>query len=236
MRHFAVRFPMTKPYDRAYFDKWYRSPRHRVGTRAQLARKVALAVHLAEYYLARPIGNVLDVGCGEAPWRAELLRLRPGLAYRGLDSSPYVVARHGRRRNIGLARFGDLAELRFDTRFDLVVCSDVLHYVDARELRRGLSGFGELLEGVAFIELFTSRDAVDGDREGFIARAPDWYRARFAEAGLLACGSHAYLGSRLMRSVAALECLPAARPDVAAASRRRKVHSTRRMRDQGPAR
>jgi SAM-dependent methyltransferase len=198
---------MGKQYDRAYFDKWYRAPRHRVGSRAQLARKVAMAVHLAEYYLARPLRNVLDVGCGEAPWRAQLLRLRPGIAYRGLDSSAYAVARYGRARNIGLATFGQLAELRFDMRFDLIVCSDMLHYVPAVELRRGLSGFGDLLEGMAFLELFTSRDAVDGDRQGFIARAPAWYRERFVEAGLLPCGSHAYLGPRLMRSVAALECL-----------------------------
>src|SRR5688572_3419690 len=198
---------MPKHYDRAYFDKWYRSPQHRVGSRAQLARKVAMVVQLAEYYLARPLHNVLDVGCGEAPWRAELRRLRPGIDYRGLDASEYVVARHGRSRNIGLASFGDLAELRFESRFDLIVCSDVLHYVGARELRRGVSGFGDLLEGIAFLELFTSRDAVGGDRHGFIARAPAWYRERFREAGLLPCGSHAYLGPRLMRSVAALECL-----------------------------
>lgn len=197
---------MPKRYDRAYFDKWYRSPAHRVGSRAQLMRKVAMVVHLAEHYLARPLRNVLDVGCGEAPWRAPLLRLRPQLTYRGLDASPYVVQRYGRSRNIGLASFGQLGELRFDTRFDLIVCSDMLHYVPAAELRRGLAGFGELLEGLAFIEVFTSVDRVAGDLAGFIARPPAWYRARFLDAGLLACGSHAYLGPRLLKSVAALEC------------------------------
>ncbi|KAB2901667.1 MAG: class I SAM-dependent methyltransferase [Dokdonella sp.] len=197
---------MPKRYDRAYFDKWYRSPAHRVGSRSQLMRKVAMVVHLAEHYLARPLRNVLDVGCGEAPWRAPLLRLRPQLAYRGLDASPYVVQRYGRSRNIGLASFGQLGELRFDTRFDLIVCSDMLHYVPAAELRRGLAGFGELLEGLAFIEVFTSVDRVAGDLAGFIARPPAWYRARFLDAGLLACGSHAYLGPRLLKSVAALEC------------------------------
>src|SRR5690606_39239771 len=146
-----VSCPAMKTYDRRYFDRWYRSPGERVGSRAELARKVAMVVHLAEYYLGRPLHNVLDVGCGEAPWRAPLLRLRPKLDYRGLDASEYVVARYGRTRNIGLAAFGDLAELRFDTRFDLIVCSDVLHYVGSRELRRGLRGFGELLEGVAFL-------------------------------------------------------------------------------------
>lgn len=198
---------MSKQYDRAYFDKWYRSERHRVGSRGQLARKVALAVHLAEYYLARPIRNVLDVGCGEAPWRAALKRLRPAIEYRGLDSSEYVVERYGRARNIGLASFGQLGELRFDTRFDLIVCSDMLHYVPAAELRRGLGGFTDLLEGLAFVEVFTSKDRVGGDTRGYIARTPAWYRAAFVEAGLLPCGSHGYLAPRLMRSVAALEVL-----------------------------
>lgn len=198
---------MSKTYDRAYFDQWYRSTEHRVGSRGQLARKAALTVHMAEYYLGRPIRNVLDVGCGEAPWRAALRKLRPGIEYRGLDSSEYAVQRYGRSRNIGLATFGQLAELRFDEAFDLIVCSDVLHYVPARELRRGLSGFADLLEGLAFIEVFTSKDQVGGDTRGFLSRAPAWYRSTFLDAGLLPCGSHSYLSPRLMRSVAALEVL-----------------------------
>lgn len=198
---------MAKEYDRAYFEKWYRDARHRVGSRAELERKVGMVVHLAEYYLARPLRNVLDVGCGEGLWRAPLKRLRPRIEYRGLDSSEYAVTRYGRSRNISLASFGQLGELRFDTRYDLIVCSDMLHYVPAAQLRRGLAGFGELLEGVAFLEVFTARDRVSGDTHGFIARAPAWYRKAFVEAGLLPCGSHSYLGPRLMRSVAALECL-----------------------------
>jgi len=198
---------MAKQYDRAYYDKWYRSAQHRVGSRAELARKVAMVVHLAEHYLARPLQNVLDIGCGEAPWRAPLRRLRPGIDYRGLDSSAYVVERYGRSRNIGLATFGQLGELRFHTRFDLIVCSDVLHYVPAAELRRGLAGVVESLEGLAFLELFTSRDGATGDTRGFIARTPAWYRTCFSDAGLLSCGSHGYLSPRLMRSVAALEVL-----------------------------
>ena len=198
---------MPKRYDHAYFEKWYRDPRHAVGSRGELRRKVAMAVAVAEYYLGRKIETVLDVGCGEAPWRAPLLALRPGISYRGLDASEYAVRRYGRVRNIGLATFGQLGELRFDRRFDLIVCSDALHYVGAAELRRGIGGFGELLEGVAFLEVFTARDSVDGDRRGFIARSPEWYRSVFTAAGLLPCGSHMYLGPRVMRSVAALECL-----------------------------
>lgn len=195
----------AKEYDRAYFDRWYRHPEHRVRARGETARKVGMVVGLAEYYLGRAITNVLDIGCGEGVWRAPLLKLRPQINYLGLDSSDYAIRRFGRSRNLRMADFSDLAELRFDRRFDLIVCSDVVHYLGAAELRRGLSGFPELLEGLAFIELFTSKDPVDGDTKGFISRSPTWYRQRFSEVGLMACGSHCYLAPGLTRSVSALE-------------------------------
>lgn len=197
--------PASKQYDRNYFDKWYRDPRHSVQSRQELARKVAMVVGQAEFYLGRPIVNVLDVGCGEATWRAALLKLRPQVSYRGLDASPYVVQRYGRTRNVGLATFGQLQYLRFDERFDLIVCTDVLHYLKPAEIRAGLSGIGEMLEGLAFLEVYTRDDDVAGDRDGFIDRKPDWYLREFGEVGLLPCGSHCYLGPRLERHVAALE-------------------------------
>lgn len=197
-----------KIYDRAYFDHWYRTGTHRVGSQAALARKVAMAVATAEYYLGRPIKSVLDIGCGEAPWRSALLKLRPDLAYRGLDSSEYVVSRYGRSRNIGLAQFGDLEHLRFDDSVDLLVCSDVLHYVGDAELRRGLAGFAELCHGLAFIEAFSSEDAPAGDVAGFIPRSTMRYRNAFRRAGLVACGSHCYLSPASNASVAMLEIQP----------------------------
>jgi SAM-dependent methyltransferase len=196
---------MPKTYDRDYFDKWYRDPEHAVGSPAELRRKVAMAVAQAEYYLGRPIRNVLDVGCGEGTWHAPLRKLRPGIDYRGLDASEYVVARYGRNRNIGLASFGQLEQLRFDARLDLIVCTDVLHYLKPAEIRAGLHGIGEMLEGVAFLEVFTSRDDVAGDRQGFISRHPSWYLREFGRVGLLPCGSHCYLGPRLNQHIAALE-------------------------------
>jgi SAM-dependent methyltransferase len=198
---------MLKIYDRAYFDRWYRDPKHRVSSGHALERKVALALAAAEYYLGHEVRNVLDVGCGEGVWRQPLRKLRPHIEYLGLDSSEYTVARYGRSRNIRLATFGDLGELRFDANFDLIVCSDVLHYVRTPELKRGLRGIAEMLSGVAFLELFTSRDAPDGDKHGFIARSPKWYLSTFLQAGLIACGSHCYLGPNLEGCVAALETL-----------------------------
>lgn len=196
---------MPKIYDRTYFDRWYRQENLGIGSRQALVRKARLAISTAEYYLGRPIHNVLDIGCGEGVWQPVLKAERPKISYLGLDSSEYVVERFGRTRNIRLATFGQLGELRFDEGFDLIVCSDVLHYVRTPELKRGLRGIAEQLQGVAFLELFTADDALAGDTDGFIARSPRWYLSTLREAGLINCGSHCYLGPHLTAAVATLE-------------------------------
>ena len=194
---------MTKTYDRAYFDKWYRQSE--VGGNARLARKVALAVATAEYHLERPIRSVLDIGCGEGAWRAPLLKLRPKLSYLGFDSSEYAIARYGRARNLHLATFGDFEYLRPCAPVDLLVCSDVLHYLSTRELDRGLPALAELCGGVAFIEAFARGDDAVGDDHGFLARPAAFYRSRLRALGLRPLGSHCWLSPARVDAAAALE-------------------------------
>jgi len=198
---------MTKTYDKQYFDRWYRNSKHERDSRALLDRKVHLAVSLAEYYLERPIRSVLDIGCGEAVWRAPLLKLRPKLDYRGVDSSEYAVSRFGKSRNIAFASFGQLEQLRFGAPVDLLVCSDVMHYVPDAELNRGLKGFSELCDGLAFLEIWSKEDDIVGDKIGFIERPAAWYRKQFAKVGFAPCGSHCYLSADLQQSAASLEVL-----------------------------
>lgn len=194
-----------KQYDQAYFDRWYRG-KH--ATQPQtLARKVALAVAVTEWHLGRPIRSVLDIGCGEAPWRKALLKLRPDLHYQGVDASEYVVRRFGRSRNIVLASFGQMQQLRIGPPADLLVCADVMHYIPAAELKRGLQGFAELCAGVAYLDVFCREDAITGDFKGFIARSAKQYRTLFAQAGFTALGGHCYLSPQCDTPVSALERL-----------------------------
>jgi predicted TPR repeat methyltransferase len=193
----------TKQYDRAYFDTWYR--RRDIGDARRLARKVALAVATAEYHLERPIRTVLDIGCGEGAWRAPLLRLRPSVRYLGFDSSDYAIARYGRARNLHPARFADFAQLRPCPPVDLLVCSDVLHYLGTRELDRGLPGLAALCGGIAFLETFAREDRAEGDEDAFQARPAAFYRRRFAALGFTALGSHCWLSPALRDTATALE-------------------------------
>ena len=196
-----------KRYDRQYFDRWYRNPRSRVVTPAVIARRAHMVVGVAEYFLDRSVRNVLDVGCGEGDWYRALKRMRPAIRYVGIDPSPYVVQRFGKRRNIRLGSFGDVAEHADGRTFDLIVCSDVMQYVAPAELRRGVEQIAEHLEGAAFLEAHTTADALEGDMRDWHRRTPSYYRRLFASAGLIACGPHCYVGESLSDSVSALERL-----------------------------
>jgi SAM-dependent methyltransferase len=194
-----------KTYDRAYFERWYRDPRYAVIQRDLLARRVQLAIAAAEYVLERPVRNVLDIGCGEAPWRALIKQARPRARYVGIDSSEYVVKRFGKSRNIRLGRFGELGSLGLKGPFDLIVCSDVLHYVGRDEVKRGLGAVARLLGGLAFIEVFTDQDNTVGDDHDYQLRSPAQYRRMFREAGLVPMGLHCYVGRTLSFELMALE-------------------------------
>ncbi|MGH9382595.1 MAG: class I SAM-dependent DNA methyltransferase [Thermoanaerobaculia bacterium] len=197
---------MSKHYDRAYFDRWYRD--NGLGGRARLMRKVALAVATAEYQLERPIRTALDIGCGEGAWRGPLKKLRPKVRYMGFDSSEYAIARYGSRRNLHVARFADFATLRPCPPADLLICSDVLHYLPAREIDRGLPGLAALCGGVAFLECFTREDETEGDAEGFLQRPAAFYRRRFGSVGFRQIGSHCWLSPALAADATALETAP----------------------------
>ena len=184
-----------KRYDRAYFDRWYRDPASRVAGARSVARKASLALSAAEFLLDRPVRSALDVGCGEGSWGLALRRLRPRLRYTGVDDSAYVVRRFGARRNIVRGSIGTLDALGLDGPFDLVVCCDVLHYVAAGELARGLPALAALVgEGVAYIDFFTSADAIEGDLRGFLRRPPSFYGRARARAGLEERGLNVYVG------------------------------------------
>ena len=195
---------MTKRYDRSYFDRWYRGPGG-VKSRAELGRKVHLAVSAAERALDRPLRSVLDVGCGEGHWQRVLRKLRPRATYLGIDSSSYAVERYGAARGLLLGDFAGLAALPLDGPYDLVICADVLHYVPTPDLDAGLPVLAELTGAVAFLETYTSDDAVEGDLRGFQRRPAAFYGARFRNAGFAPLGLHCWAGPALADSLAALE-------------------------------
>ena len=155
--------------------------------------------------LNRDVRSVLDIGCGEGAWRPVLKRLRPRLEYTGLEPSEYAVRRYGRQRNIKRADFSELPTIRLKAAYDLVVCADVVMYVNEGELRRGLRRIQQVTRGIAYIEPYTTADDMDADFEGWIHRSEEEYRELFRSAGLIACGLHCYVPAEEAHLLAALE-------------------------------
>ena len=195
---------MTKQYDRAYFKRYYHDKGTRVHSHAEVRRKVSMAVAMAEYFLRRQLHTVLDIGCGEGAWLAHLRALRPRVAYAGLDPSEYVVKRFGESRNIRRASFAELPNLGLLS-YDLVVCSDVLHYVDDKDIRAGVAEIARICAGVAYVEVLTSEDDVVGDLDSFQFRPADWYRKLFNKVGMTKIGPYCWLSPELIDDVAGLE-------------------------------
>ncbi len=198
-----AKFP--QPYDRRYFDKWYRDPAHRVSSRASAARKAAIAIAVAEYYLERPVRTVLDVACGEGQWQPILTRLRPRLRYTGVDSSAYAVERFGRRRNLQKGGFGELDQLDLASSYDLIVCSDALFFLPPAELLRGLAALVPRLGGIAFLELYGREEPLEGDIRQMRRLTGAEYRRILRRFGLVSCGPHCYAGTALSERVTDFE-------------------------------
>jgi SAM-dependent methyltransferase len=185
-----------KTYDRDYYRRWYQDPSTRVGYARSTLRKAALAVAAAEFILERPIRTVLDVGCGDGLWLAALKKLRRKVEYTGIDPSEYVVERLGRTHDIRLGTLGTLRRVKLDRAFDLVVCADVIQYVDDDELRRGLTDIRRLAGGVAYVEAFAAEDQMVGDRDGWHDRSERALRRFFRDAGLTHCGFYCWIDER----------------------------------------
>ena len=172
-------------FDREYFRRYYYDARTAVATRAEMrARARLIAAFVA--HVGLPVRRILEAGCGTGLLRGELVKLLPRAHYTALDASEYLCRRHG-------WRLGRIEEFRAPRPFDLLVCYDVLQYLDAGSAERALRNFARLTRGALYFSALTRGDfARNADRERTDAdvhlRSVRWYRRRlerhFREAGL----------------------------------------------------
>lgn len=127
-------------------------------------------------HIGCPVDSILDAGCGLGIMRTPLLRALPGATYVGLEYSEYLCNRYGWIQ-------GSLADFRSRQPFDLVVCFDVLQYLDDQSAERALRNLAKLCRGVLFFSALTSRDwreNADQSRtdRNVKMRTGTWYRTR----------------------------------------------------------
>ncbi len=172
------------PFDREYYRRYYYDPRTAVTTRREMKARACLIAAFTEH-VGLPVRRILDAGCGTGLLRAPLERLLPRAEYVGLEASSYLCGRYGWQQ-------GRIEQYRGTPVFDLVICYDVLQYLDARAAARALSNLGRLCRGVLYFSALTRRDwewncdPVRTDSNVHL-RVADWYRRRlrrnFREVG-----------------------------------------------------
>jgi len=172
-------------FGQAYYQRYYFDPRTQVASRCETEARARLIASLVAH-VGLPVRRILDAGCGTGVLRSALRKLLPAAEYVGLEASDYLCARYG-------WSCGRIEAYRARTPFDLVICYDVLQYLEAAAARRALANFGRLCRGVLYFSALTRADYEHNcDRtrtDGAVhLRSGRWYRTQlgrqFREAGL----------------------------------------------------
>ena len=140
---------MSASFDRDYYQRFYYDPRTAVVSRAEMNARAKLIAAYADH-IGLPVRRILDAGCGIGLLRTPLHRAFPKSVYVGLEYSEYLCQRYGWQQ-------GSLASYVADP-FDLVVCYDVLQYLDDRTAARAIANLGRLTRGVLYLSALTTRD------------------------------------------------------------------------------
>ena len=169
---------MRELFDQAYYDRFYRNPRTRAVTPAVAGRQAAfIAAYLK--YLDVGVTRILDMGCGIGTTLRALGRAFPRATVHGVEYSEYLCNRYGWER-------GSVVDYETTRPYDLVVCNDVLAYLDGKSCAQALNNLAGLTRNAAFLGILTRDDAGQYDRQRTdpqqYLRSADWYRRRLRPA------------------------------------------------------
>lgn len=162
-------------FDEAFFERYYGDPDTRVADQGD-ADRIAGLIGGWVNYMELPVRRILDAGCGIGLLRDPLLRHFPQAQYDGLEFSAFLCGRYGWTP-------GSIADHVAPTPYDLVVCHDVLQYLDDRAAARAIANLGRLCRGALYLSVLTERDwrhAADQSRtdDSVHRRSGEWYRRR----------------------------------------------------------
>lgn len=173
-------------FDHSYYQRYYFDPRSAVTSRAEMRTRARLIASCVDY-AGLPVRRILDAGCGVGLLRTPLRRAFPRAEYVGLEVSEYLCRRYGWRQ-------GGIQSLRVSERFDLVVCYDVLQYLDTDQARRALARLGRVCCGALYFGALTREDwheHCDQERtdRAVHLRRDRWYRNELGRAfAPIGCG------------------------------------------------
>ena len=162
-------------FDEDYYYRYYSDPSTRVSTPSYY-RCVARFVAAYCDYIDIPVTRILDLGCGTGELKSPLEAEFRKATYLGVERSRHACEKYGWENDCASTFWAPEP-------FDLVVCHDVLQYLDDKLANVALANFSTLTSQALYFSVLTQEDwdhHVDQrltDNDVFL-RSADWYRKR----------------------------------------------------------
>ena len=184
--------PTRRTFDAAYYERFYLDPQTRVMDPVDIEIQARLLCGYLDY-LKIGVRRILDLGCGLGMLRTPLLAHFPNARYTGVEVSEHLCAELGWVHD-------SAAAFRSRYRFDLVICHDVLQYIDDIEADRAIDNLARHCQGVLFFGALTREDweencdqaRTDGN---CLMREGTWYRRRL-EPAFVCAGAGVFVARR----------------------------------------
>lgn len=162
-------------FDSAYFRKFYFDAATRVTTAAEMRDRAQLIAAILRH-AGIPVRSILDAGCGTGLLRKPFAAVMPRARYEGLEASDYLCTRYQWTK-------GSVVDFAPRSARDLLICYDVLQYLDDRDAARAIANLARLTTAALYISALTREDWRENcdrmrtDRAVHL-RPGDWYRRR----------------------------------------------------------
>ena len=166
--------PVTD-FGAAYFKKYYVDRTTRVVTAAEMRIKARMIMAVLTH-ASIPVRTILDAGCGIGLLRKPFMEAAPRARYSGLEASLYLCQRYG-------WTCGSVVDYVPASPHDLIVCYDVLQYLDNRAAARAIANLARMSRAALYFSALTREDWRSHSDRSLTdhlvhLRTGDWYRRR----------------------------------------------------------
>jgi 2-polyprenyl-3-methyl-5-hydroxy-6-metoxy-1,4-benzoquinol methylase len=171
-------------FDQEYYERFYFDPKTAVTSSKEMQSRARLIAAYAQH-TGLPTRRILDAGCGTGLLKPWFKRYLPRSSYTGVEASEFLCKKFGWQHST-------IEAFKSSAPFDIVVCYDVVQYLDSAAASRALNNLGRLCRGMLYFTALTRVDwehNCDQERtdSNVHLRSAHWYRSRlkrhFREAG-----------------------------------------------------
>ncbi len=196
-------FMPNRDFNEDYYARYYKDRNTRV---AEPRYFDSLARFISGYseLLGFKVRSIVDLGCGIGTLRKPLLRHFPKATYSGVDVSEYACQKYG-------WELGSVCDYAPANSFDLVICHDVVQYLDNKDAKAAIKNLADIGSGMLYFSVLTEEDYLencDKSRTDSMVnlRSANWYRPKLSRY-FRNLGGGAYVSREVDVALYALEHL-----------------------------